>query len=245
MVNALCERGYEVSYDELAASVQGGVFNRAHVAMLLAERGYVGSKDEAFATLLKKGGEIYKEPKRLSVYDAIAFVKRIGATAVLAHPLLTLDEERLRLILPRLCNAGLDAMEVYYSTYDEKTELLCKRIAKEHGLLECGGSDFHGERKADTALGSGRGSLSVKTDIIEPLMARSSFLKGYNIMKNELLFLGTRRANFHRGWKVILSASLTRMRADHLRQFTAADTFLIAAYIHPNLLALQAVSLAK
>ena len=44
-------------------------------------------------------------------------------------------------------------METYYSTYDGATTALAGSLAAEFGLLESGGSDFHGAVKPTIALG--------------------------------------------------------------------------------------------
>jgi leucyl-tRNA synthetase len=55
----------------------------------------------------------------------------------------------------------LDAMEVIYSEYDEKTTETSAALVKEFGLLPSGGSDFHGKNKPDISLGTGRGGLNI------------------------------------------------------------------------------------
>ena len=77
----------------------------------------------------------------------------MGAVVVLAHPFLNLNEAELRTFLEQARCAGLDAMETLYSTYDEQTSLLSRKIAQEYGLLESGGSDFHRQNKPDVEVG--------------------------------------------------------------------------------------------
>ncbi len=165
--------GYDVSFEEIYAATPDGHVNRVHFAASLVEKGYVGSVQEAFATLLAKDGGFYEEPKRLPVYETIAFLKSIGATAVLAHPFLNLTEEELRAFLPKAIKAGLDGMETEYSTYDAQTTEKAKAIAEEFGIKESGGSDFHGENKPDIALGVGRGKLRIPLVFLDKLRRSS------------------------------------------------------------------------
>lgn len=67
--------------------------------------------------------------------------------------------------------AGLVAMEVQHSTYDDKTITRAKAVADEFGLLYSGGSDFHGEPKPDVRLGVGKGNLDVPYEYYEKLLA--------------------------------------------------------------------------
>ena len=161
--------GYDISFEEMLEKAPNGYINRAHFAMELVKKGYLKTREEAFATLLSKDGGYYEEPKKLPVYETIAFLKELGAVAILAHPFLSLREGELRAFLPKAKEVGLDGMETVYSTYDDGTTLLAKRIAREFGLKESGGSDFHGGNKPDISMGIGRGNLFVPDYFVEEL----------------------------------------------------------------------------
>ena len=161
LVAALNAAGYALSYEEIKAKTPQGHINRAHIAAEMLELGYVESVQAAFRTLLSPKHGLYHPPKRIDAYDAIRFIKSIGAVAVLAHPFLSMDEQLLRAFLPRAVEAGLDAMEVFYSKYTEETTLLAVKIAEEYGILPSGGSDYHGGNKPDIAIGIGRGELKI------------------------------------------------------------------------------------
>ena len=161
LVAALNAAGYALNYEEIKAKTPQGHINRAHIAAEMLELGYVESVQAAFRTLLSPKHGLYHPPKRIDAYDAIRFIKSIGAVAVLAHPFLSMDEQLLRAFLPRAVEAGLDAMEVFYSKYTEETTLLAVKIAEEYGILPSGGSDYHGGNKPDIAIGIGRGELKI------------------------------------------------------------------------------------
>jgi predicted metal-dependent phosphoesterase TrpH len=161
LVAALNAAGYALSYEEIKAKTPQGHINRAHIAAEMLELGYVESVQAAFRTLLSPKHGLYHPPKRIDAYDAIRFIKSIGAVAVLAHPFLSMDENLLRAFLPRAVEAGLDAMEVFYSKYTEETTLLVVKIAEEYGILPSGGSDYHGGNKPDIAISIGRGDLKI------------------------------------------------------------------------------------
>ena len=135
--------------------------------------GYVASVKEAFKTCLSEEQGYYKPPYRLDACETVRFIKSIGATAVLAHPFLNLDEAGLRAFLPMAVEAGLDGMETIYSKFSPSETALAKQIAKEFGILESGGSDFHGENKPDIAMGVGRGDLQIPYSLVPPLRARA------------------------------------------------------------------------
>lgn len=170
LVVALRAAGYDVDYDDLCARVPGGVFNRSLVGEALMEKGYVSSVSEAFDTILSKKHGIYKEPRRLPVFEVIGFLRSIGAVPVIAHPFLSIkDENDLRTFLGEAVEHGLCGMETRYSTYDEETAAKAAALAAEFGLLHSGGSDFHGGRKPGIYLGAGYGTLEVPVEFLEEL----------------------------------------------------------------------------
>lgn len=169
LIERLQAAGYQVTYAEAQALTDGGAFNRAHVARVLVGKGQLSSVQEGFKTILKEGNGFYVPPKRLSALATIRFIKMYGAKAVLAHPFLNLDEEALREFLPQAIEAGLDAMETRYSTYSEETTVLSESIAKEFGLKQSGGSDYHGDAKPGLELGIGYGDLEVPYEFYENL----------------------------------------------------------------------------
>ena len=171
LVRRLKEDGYVIDY-ERAKREAGGQINRAHIATELIRGGYVSTPEEAFSGLLKKNGRYYTVAKRIDAFEVIRYIKSIGGVAILAHPFLELTEEELREFLPKAREAGLDAMEVYYTKFDERATSLARDIADEFGILPSGGSDYHGWRKPGVELGAGYGSLRVDFAIYENLLKR-------------------------------------------------------------------------
>lgn len=168
----LAAAGYAITYEEVERMAKGYV-NRAHFATLLTNKGYVKDRQEAFAKLLGEGDGFYTAPKRPDVFAVIRLVRRYHGVPVLAHPYLNLTQEALEGFLPRAIEAGLLAMETRYTTYDEATTALARATAKRFGLLESGGSDYHGVNKPDTKLGTGKGNLAVPDEIFQALLAKS------------------------------------------------------------------------
>ena len=173
LVAALARDGMVIDYEAMK-SAAGGYINRAHIAAELTRLGYTDSIKAAFKRLLAPGGGYYEPPKLPDAYDAIRFIKSLGAVAVLAHPLLNLDEAGLRAFLPDAVAAGLDGMEILYPRYSPEEAALAEAVAEEFGLLPSGGSDFHGENKPDIALGTGTGEWRVSCRFLNGLLARKA-----------------------------------------------------------------------
>lgn len=169
LVDNLNKAGYAVSYEKIKAATPNGQVNRAVIAAELMAQGYVPSVQAAFKELLSVKHGYYTPPTRPAPCEIIRFIKSLGTVAVLAHPFLNLEEDELRTFLDEAVPAGLDAMEVYYSTYDEETTRKAVKIAEEYGILPSGGSDYHGENKPHIAMGSGKGNLAIPAQWAEAL----------------------------------------------------------------------------
>lgn len=168
LVARLEQAGMVLSYDAIAEKAAGRV-NRAVIAEEMVRLGYCESVKQAFSQWLSVKQGYYVPPVRPDAFETIRFIKSLGCAAVLAHPFLNLEEKALRLFLKDAKAAGLDGMEVYYARYDGETTALAQSMAKEFGILESGGSDFHGTAKPDIALGSGTGSLRIPMELLEKL----------------------------------------------------------------------------
>lgn len=170
LVDALNHAGYAISYEKIKASMPAGEPNRALIAAELTRCGYVSSNQEAFQKLLSPKHGYYVPPKRIEALELISFVRSVGAVAVWAHPFLHLkQEEQIREFLPKAIKAGLQGMETRYPLFTPEQTQLAEALAKEFGLLQSGGSDFHGANKPDIQLGTGKGSLEVPMTFLEQL----------------------------------------------------------------------------
>lgn len=170
LIQALNRAGYALDYEALRQSHPQGTLNRATIAAALLEKGYVESVSEAFKTLLSKKSGYYIPPERLGAFEAIRFLRDLGAVPVLAHPFLNLKTEpELRAFLQEAVPHGLAAMETMYSSFPPEITALAQGIAREFGLKESGGSDFHGQTKPHIRLGTGKGDLAVPAEFAEQL----------------------------------------------------------------------------
>ena len=157
----LNEGGYALNYDEIAALTDADEFNRAHVARMLVMKGYATDTDDAFARFLRQSCGYYTPAKKLGSLATIRFIKANGGVAVWAHPFFNVDEAWARTFLPEAVEAGLDGMEVLYSTYTPEQTASAKALADHFGILYSGGSDFHGAAKPKISLGTGLGNLEI------------------------------------------------------------------------------------
>ncbi len=164
LIKKLNAAGYDISFEKLQKNAVGGSFNRAAIAAEMVKKGYVASSDEAFRGVLSKKAGYYIPPERNNTLDIIRFIRSINAVPVAAHLLVSLEKEECADFLSQATQAGLMAIETCYSMYSEDETAFAKELAERFGLLESGGSDFHGKNKPDIKLITGKGSLQVPED---------------------------------------------------------------------------------
>ncbi|NIV37625.1 MAG: hypothetical protein GWN58_51865 [Anaerolineae bacterium] len=133
----------------------------------------MNSYDEAFDLWIGRGGPAYVERYKVLPEEAIELLRNGGGLPVLAHPYIYSRDGQRRLgidlkhWLPRLREAGLEGIEVYYPNYPREARRHLLELAVQHGLLITGGSDFHGGM-----LGNRLGSVAVPWAVWEGLERR-------------------------------------------------------------------------
>jgi predicted metal-dependent phosphoesterase TrpH len=167
MVSKLHNLGIELNQDEIDDSLKGVESpGRPHLAALLVNKGLVSSTDEAFDLYLGEGKPAYVEKKRMHAFEAIGLLKSVGAVPVVAHPL-TVEVPDLSEFLETLAKAGILGVEVAYDYQPVKINAnveLLRSVTQELGLIETGGSDYHG----DSWMGA-LGSITVPVKTIDIL----------------------------------------------------------------------------
>ncbi len=163
MLGRLTKLGLRIEWERLVEiSGESSSIGRLHVAATLLDAGHVSNYDEAFNLWIGRGCPGYVERYKLTPEEAIQLVRRSGGLPVLAHPRIYnrkgecktgLDLTRW---LPRLREAGLAGLEVYYPNYPRRTSCDLLALSVQHGLLPTGGSDCHGG-----VAGNGLGSVAV------------------------------------------------------------------------------------
>src|SRR5205823_12603397 len=71
-----------------------------------------------------------------------------------------------------LAGLGLAGAEAVYGRYSPEERQLVADLARRHGLVVTGGSDYHGTYKPDLQIGVGRGDLDVDDAVLDELAAR-------------------------------------------------------------------------
>ena len=165
MVEKLRDLGYAITLERVLEIAQGGALGRPHLAQALFEKGYVPSYDDAFHTVIAKDSPAYVSRVGLTPFEAVELARTHGGVPSLAHPGTV---ERLEELLPNLVVAGLAGIECFYAEHSPAWTAHCLTLARQHGLIPTGGSDFHGRSEHGADLGA----VFVPPETIDLLEAR-------------------------------------------------------------------------
>ena len=174
IADRFCDLGMPLTLAEVEEKAIIGTVGRPHFAAVLTEKGYTHSIREAFLKYLGKNGAAYYPKVRIAPDRAIRTISEAGGLSVLAHPDQThLGGKALADYLQGLRDSGLDAMETHYSGYTVSRSRKYRKLAIRLGLMQSGGSDFHGGVKPGLALGAGPGDLHVPSELL-PVLERAA-----------------------------------------------------------------------
>lgn len=141
MVEKLERLGVKISVEDVEAQASAsGLIARPHVARVLVQHGWVKSYTEAFDRYLADGQPAFVPTWRIAPAEGIGRIHQAGGLAVLAHGGKTHSDEVIR----RLVDAGLDGLEVLHPDHGLAEVKRMRGLAADFGLLETGGSDWHG-----------------------------------------------------------------------------------------------------
>lgn len=169
LVARLRDLGFDITLEEAEARGRG-MTGRPHFAQIMVEKGYVSNFRQAFDDYLDESAKGYVYRREPALAEAIRRTREAGGVASLAHPVRVKGD--LPSILPELCEAGLNAIEAYHSDHGPEETAFFLDLARKHGLLVTGGSDFHGALKPSVRLGTGyEGNLHVPAEVVDGLRA--------------------------------------------------------------------------
>ena len=145
---------------------------RPHIADALVKKGHASNMKDAFERYLAEGRPAFAAQPRISPETACQWIRDAGGTPVIAHPGLYGDDQLVRDIVQTSKPAGI---EVYHADHNAEDEQRYAALAEELGLIQTGGSDYHGERQGvvfHADLGGRRVSAAVLDQLFEAREAK-------------------------------------------------------------------------
>lgn len=170
LVARLNELGIAITLEAVQAQADSPLLSRVHVAMALVAMGVVTTPDEAFRRLLGDGCPGYVPRQELTPREAARWIREAGGVPIVAHPgrfagrAFRWDEA-----MAELQRLGMAGFETVYGEYGPEEEAYFRGLARQLGMLESGGSDYHGANKPGVPLGRGRRNIHVPDEFLTEL----------------------------------------------------------------------------
>jgi hypothetical protein len=174
ILGRLAALGIRLEYEDVKRHATGEIVARPHFVAALLERGAVASPEEAYERWIGDAAPAYVMAEVPPPEEAVAAVRAAGGSSSVAHPRqLRLDRDgELEALLASLVEAGLDGIEVEHPSHKPWDRDRFAGLARRFGLVPTGGSDFHGRIKPHVRVGVGDGTIDVRREVWERLLAR-------------------------------------------------------------------------
>jgi len=150
IVERLQAQGLGIEFDDVMQEAGEGVVTRAHIGRALVRVGAVPDQQTVFGRYLSRGGPAFVEKPPTPPARVFDMVRKAGGVTVLAHPGRTHRASAIR----RWAAEGLNGVEVLHPINAPNVRRRLAALANELGLLQAGGSDWHGPDSARAELGS-------------------------------------------------------------------------------------------
>jgi len=167
MVAKLADLGIHISWERVREIAGSGSVGRPHIAQAMLEKGYISAIKEAFDKYIARDGPAYVEREKMTPVEAVKLIVRSHGVAVMAHPFTIPEPEAL---IVEMKAAGLAGLEAYYNGYTSEDIGALLALAKNHGLIVTGGSDYHGLDESRETL---MGEVAVPVAVVSRLIAQN------------------------------------------------------------------------
>ena len=172
IIENLQNEGLDVNKSELG-EFKTKVPGRPHIASLLKDKGYVDSINDAFIEYLGNGKIGDSRSHQPDIEKIISLSQESKCLVFLAHPHTLMSNDKFSKkenwvnddfyeLVKKLSEFGINGLETTYSSYSKNISNQMSEVAKKLNLLECGGSDYHGDIKPNINLGYGYENTPMK-----------------------------------------------------------------------------------
>lgn len=141
--------GLSLSFEAVQRVAGEGCIGRPHVAEALVHAGLVRTFQDAFDLFLAENKPAFEPKMKLLPAEAVALIHAAGGVASLAHPGQNLTLE----VVNKVITCGVDAIETIHPKHSAAQRRVFEQLAEQHGLLQTGGSDFHGGARGEEKFG--------------------------------------------------------------------------------------------
>jgi 3',5'-nucleoside bisphosphate phosphatase len=169
IVKKLNHLGFKISIDDVIERSKNSAIGRPHIAYTMVDLGLIQNYQQAFEKYIGDNGPAFERKIHVSAQSALKLISDAGGLSFIAHPGFMKENLLLSLI-----KAGVDGIECVHPSHSENQVQFYKGIVNQYCLLESGGSDFHGGKKADDEnLGKYYVSLNI-IDAMKKMLQKNS-----------------------------------------------------------------------
>ena len=144
IVQKLRNLGLPITLDDVLFHTHNSAIGRPHIAYAMVDLGLVQNYQQAFDKFIGDNGPAYERKIHVSPQSALKLISDAGGLSFIAHPGYMKEN-----LLVSLIKFGVDGIECIHPSHSENQVQFYRGIVNQYCLLESGGSDFHGGKKAD------------------------------------------------------------------------------------------------
>lgn len=149
ILQRLSQKGVLLDEVHLAARAKGSL-GRVHIAQEMVKMGYASSISEAFLLWIGDRAPCYVPSVSPTPDVCIRAIRKAGGKALLAHPHLMESSHAKKTIK----DFGWDGLEVFYGRFERSRQMPWLDWVQKRKWVYSGGSDFHGDVKPESYVGS-------------------------------------------------------------------------------------------
>ena len=162
MVTRLQRLGVALEFDDVLRQSNGAAVGRPHVARAIVTQGSAIDVSDAFDRYIGRGRPAFVDKTLPAFREITELVHSVRGMVSVAH----IKERGTRSFLERLKREGLDAVETRHPSHSLDLRARLNDVAIRLGLLQTGGSDWHGDPEPGETHGA-LGSQDVPLEWLE------------------------------------------------------------------------------
>ena len=166
------EQGIYIDVNTVREKALGKYLDRYDIYRYFIENNICNSAQEIWDKYLDPIP--YGEGELIKTEDALNIIKKSGGLSFLAHynkeiGLKGFTKEEIKYLI----SVGLDGVERYYPSFEEKDYKFLDYLIKKYNLKISGGTDFHGKNRPEINIGSGyNNNLFIPYSVYENIINR-------------------------------------------------------------------------
>ncbi|MBD3290905.1 PHP domain-containing protein [candidate division KSB1 bacterium] len=164
IIDKMLHQGIKLDVEKVMKKAYPGSVGRPHIADVLVEDGFVSSYQHAFNQYIGDKCCCFVPKYQITPREAINLVKDAGGLCFIAHPGIDVNDAGIR----ELIHLGIDGIETIHPRHSPQQISYFRDLIEKYRLLECGGSDCHGNRKKEPLLGK----MTISYEVVQKIKQR-------------------------------------------------------------------------